>query len=176
MKNKSCEEKQLLKILLDSDGLSTEIYKELDFIHKELERKGKWDDFVLNLDKTEFRQETELLINELPENYYESLYVAFNIIDKYDAFRIKVNAAIDEAEFMNGSGLESFKIPQDAINFLESIGISIESDHSAPPLIRSIKYETQIYTFFLNSRKILKSLKNALSVLRKSKEFIFSSF
>jgi hypothetical protein len=176
MKNKSCEEKQLLKNLMDSDVLSTEIYKELDHIHKELERKGKWDDFVINLDKTEFRQETELLINEVPENYYESLYVAFNIIDKYDEFKMKVNVAIDEAELLNGDGLESFKLPADALNFLESIGICIQPGLSESPLIRNTKYETTIYTFFLNSRKILKSLKKALSILRKSKEFICSSF
>jgi hypothetical protein len=176
MKNKRCEEKQLLKNLLDSDVLSTEIYKELDLIHKELDRKGKWNDFVLKLDSTEFRQEAELLINEIPENYYESLYVAFNIIDKYDEFKMRVNTAIDEAELLNGDSIESFKIPQDAINFLVSIGISIEPDHSDPPLLRIRKYENLIYTYFLNSRKILKSLKKALSVLRKSKEFIFSSF
>jgi hypothetical protein len=176
MKNKSCEEKQLVKNLLDSDVLSNEIYKELDLIHKELDRKGKWDEFVLNLDRTEFRQETELLINEMPENYYESLYVAFNIIDKYDEFKMKVNAAIDEAELLFGDGLESFKFPPDAITFLESIGISFEPEQLESPFIRNSKYETRIYTFFLNSRKILKSLKKALGILRKSKEFIFSSF
>lgn len=176
MKRKSFEEKQLEENLVDLDIITAEIYIELDLIYKELYKKGKWSEFVLNLDSVEESNNEDQDYNLLPENYYECLYYAFTIIDQYDEFRSKVENTNNEAKLLEGENIEEIALPEEALNELESLGIALESDHSEVPFIKNDLYEENIFCYCNTSRRMLEKMEKILVILRESKKYIFSQF
>jgi hypothetical protein len=175
MRNKSIEEKQLSKKLFDLENISAEISIELDYIFKELERKGKWDEFMSNLDKI---QPSRKFIHTCvsPENYYECLHFAFDMMSKYDELRDQIESASAEADLLKGRGMECVEMPADALNILQSLGICIEDGSSDTTPIRNEKYHERIALYQLKSRRVLRLMEKALDTLRKSKRYIFSKY
>jgi hypothetical protein len=176
MKRKSFEEKQLEENLIDLDIISAEIYIELDLIYKELYSKGKWNEFVLNLDSVEATVNEDHEWNLMPENYYECLHYAFSIIDRFDEFRIKVENTNTEAKLLEGEDIEEVVLPEEALNELENLGIAVEAGHSEAPHINNDKYEDSIFFYCQTSRRMLEKMEKILETLRESKKYIFLKF
>lgn len=176
MKRKSFEEKQLEENLIDLDIISAEIYIELDLIYKELYNKGKWNEFVLNLDSVEASVNEDQDWNLLPENYYECLHYAFSIIDMFDEFRIRVENTNTEAKLLDGEDIEDVVLPEEALNELENLGIAVEPGHSDAPYINNEKYQDSIFCYCQTSRRMLDKMEKILETLRESKKYIFTKF
>ncbi|MGE5406349.1 MAG: hypothetical protein ACM3NR_01450, partial [Methanosarcina sp.] len=150
---KSFEEKQLSRTMVQIEKVTSEINDDLDLIYEELERKGKWNEFMCNIDKVKPRKGR--VDDVLPENYYEALHFVFHITDKYEEFRTVVEISAIEAFLLEGKGIEAIELPEDFIEMLNNIGIRIEPGVSVAPVIKNHKYNDCICDFYMKSTKIL---------------------
>ena len=175
MKNRSIEEKQLSKKMFDLENISAEISIELDEIFRELDRKGKWEEFMVNLDK-EHPCKKYCPTSVKPENYYESLHFSFDMMSKYDELKSQVESATTEADLLKGRGMEIIEMPPEVITFLESLGICIKPGKSDAPPIRNEKYSNRISVFNLKGRRVLRLMEKALDTVKLSKTYIFSKY
>lgn len=176
MKRKSFDQKQLEENLVDLDIITAEIYIELDLIYKELHVKGKWNDFVLNLDKAVAAVKDDPEFNLLPENYYVCLHYAFSIIDKYDEFRAKIddpNPNTEERSF-EAEDVENMALSDELMNELEILGISVEPNVFPVLHINNEINEDSIFCYCQISRRMIEKMESILYTLRESKSFIFS--
>ena len=120
--NGNFEEAQLYRNMAELEKVSEGIFYELDIIHEELKQRGKWDEFVHALDLEPSLDLTS--INELqPDNYYANLKLAFDLIERHEKLIVDVEDCVIK---MN----ESNKIPDDAVQTLTMLGISLPSDQS----------------------------------------------
>ncbi len=166
MKKKSFEERQLSINLIELDILSELIVNELDLIYKELERKGRWLGFIQNLDKVPAKRQRQTIADIHAKDYYECLHYALSIIEKYDEFKTKVESAKNENKLKKADELE---LPADILDYLGSIGISIETPE-APA--RSESYVDIICVFYLGSSRMMEVMDKVLKKLKESKKYI----
>lgn len=175
MRTRSFEEKQLSKKIFEIENVAAEISIELDQIFKELDRKGKWDEFMLNLDKVKPKKKYSIT-DVAPENYYESLHFAFDMMSKSDEFREQVEFAAMEADLLKGKGMQAIEMPCGMVEHLGSIGVIITPGISDAPPIRNDKYTDRVCLFNLKSNRILRLMEKALSILKESKNYIFMKY
>jgi hypothetical protein len=175
MRNRSFEEKQLSKKMFEIENISAEISIELDQIFKELDRKGKWDEFMLNLDKVPSKKKYSMA-DVSPENYFESMHFAFDMMSKFDELRLQVELASEEADLLKGRGIESIELPESALEFLKELGIEVKPGISDAPPIKNGKYSDRICLYYLKSRRTLRLMEKALSILKESKSIIFTRY
>ncbi len=175
MRTRSFEEKQLAKKIFDIENVAAEISIELDEIFKQLDRKGKWDEFMLNLDKVKPRKKYSMA-DVAPENYYESLHFAFDMISKADEFREQVEMSAAEADLLKGKGIQDIDMPYEMTDILKSLGISMPAGVKDAPPIKNDKYSDRVCLFNLKSKRILRLLEKALLILKESKAYIFMKY
>lgn len=175
MRTRSFEEKQLSTKLFEIENVAAEISIELDLIFKELDRKGKWDEFMLNLDKVKPRKKYSMA-DVAPENYYESLHFAFDMMSKSYEFREQVELASSEADLLKGKGLHEIEMHCEMLEILKSLGISITPGLSDAPPIKNDKYTDKICLFNLKSKRILRLMEKSLGILKESKTYIFMRY
>jgi hypothetical protein len=169
MKKRIFEEKQLSKNMIELDILCEAITGELDVIYKELERKGKWSDFVQNLESLPANKESYPLTDAEPENYYECLLLALTVIDKYDDFKTKVESAAKENHLIESTKVEEIELPFELLDHLNFLGISVGSKEP----VEQETYEDKVCVFYLNSRNLIEGMEKALRTVRESKTYIF---
>lgn len=155
--------------MIELDILCEAITAELDTIYKELERKGKWTDFVENLEKMPVKKESYPLTDAEPENYYECLLLALTVIDKYDDFKTKVESASKENHLVESTKVGEMKLSSELLDHLKFLGISVESKEP----VEQETYEDKVCVFYLNSRNLIEGMEKALCTVRKSKNYIF---
>lgn len=175
MRTRSYEEKQLSNKIFEIENVAAEISIELDQIFKELDRKGKWDEFMLNLDKVKPKKKS-IATDVSPENYYESLHFAFDMMSKSDDFMEQVEMAAREADLLKGKGMEAIEMPCEMVDHLKTIGVSIIPGLSDAAPIRNEKYTDRVCLYNLKSMRILRLMEKALSILKKSKTYIFMKY
>lgn len=175
MRNRSFEEKQLLQKLFEIENITAEISIELDQIFKELDRKGKWDEFMLNLDKLQPKKKYSMA-DVSPENYFESLHFAFDMLGKFDDLRFQVELASDEADLLKGKDIDSIRLPEPAVECLSSHGISLMPGKADVPPIKNDRYSDRICLYYLKSRRTLRLMEKSLAVLKQSKSYIFTRY
>lgn len=171
---KSFEEKQLSRTMVQIEKVSSEINTELDLIYEELERKGKWNEFMCNIEKIEPRKGS--VDDVLPENYYEALHFVFHIIDKYEEFRSVVELSAIEAFLLEGKGIDAIELPEDFMVLLSDKGIGIEPGISIAPVIKNDKYADCLCDFYIKSGRILELIIKANKTLKASKTYIFQHY
>lgn len=175
MRTRSFEEKQLANNIFEIENVAAEISIELDEIFKQLDRKGKWDEFMLNLDKVKPKKKYSMA-DIAPENYYESLHFAFDMLSKSDDFREQVDMAATEADLLKGKGIQDIEMPFGISDVLESLGIAIIPGTADAPPIKNDKYSDRVCLFNLKSKRILRLLEKALLTLKESKTYIFMKY
>lgn len=175
MRTRSFEEKQLSNKLFEIENVAAEISIELDLIFKELDRKGKWDEFMLNLDKVKPKKKYSMA-DVAPENYYESLHFAFDMMSKADEFRDQVEMSAIEADLLKGKGMQEIEMPCEILAALTGHGISLTPGVSDAPPIRNEKYTDRVCLFNLKSKRILRLMEKALGILKESKTYIFMRY
>jgi hypothetical protein len=174
MKKKSFEEKQLKRTMVRIEEVSSEINAELDIIFEELDRKGKWNEFMSNINN--IKPKTVVVEDVTPDKYYETLHFVFHVVEKFEDFRTSVEIAAIEDYLLTGKGIEEVELPAGVIELLEQIGITIEPGEANAPFICNDDYYEQLSIFFLKSRKFLELLTRAHSLLKASKSYIFQHF
>ena len=172
----SFEEGRLSENLVELDCIAAEISNELDLIYKELDRNGKWKDFIVNLDKIQVRKNNRSFSNVIPENYYENIHFAFNIIEKYEELKSEVETTIAEANLLRGENLEKVEMPEEMLIYLKDLGISLDTGISNVPSLSNESTEEKICIFYLNSCRLLEFMGKALDILRGSRIYIFSQY
>jgi len=175
MRTRSFEEKQLSKKIFDIENVAAEISIELDQIFKQLDRNGKWDEFMLNLDKVKPKKKYTMA-DVAPENYYESLHFAFDMMSKSDEFREQVEMAATEADLLKGKGMQDIEMPLEIVDTLQSLGISLTPGISDAPPIKNDKYSDRVCLFNLKSKRIIRLMEKALCTLKESKTYIFMKY
>lgn len=175
MRTRSYEEKQLSSKIFEIENVAAEISIELDQIFKELDRKGKWDEFMLNLDKVKPKKKS-CVTDVSPENYYESLHFAFDMMSKSDDFRAQVEMSASEADLLKGKGMEEIEMPFELVEHLGAIGVCITPGKSDASPIRNDKYTDRVCLYNLKSRRILRLMEKALTTLKESKTYIFMKY
>ncbi|HEX2969718.1 MAG TPA: hypothetical protein VHO46_11515 [Bacteroidales bacterium] len=175
MRTRSYEEKQLSKKIFEIENIAAEISIELDHIFRELDRKGKWDEFMLNLDKVKPKKKYSMA-EVSPENYYESLHFAFDMLSKTDEFKAAVELAATEADLLKGRGINEIALSEELNDFLKTIGVSIDPGISNAPPIKNDKYCDRICLFNLKSARILRFMEKSLCTLKESKTYIFMKY
>jgi hypothetical protein len=175
MRTRSFEEKQLSQKLFEIENVSAEISIELDIIFKELDRKGKWNEFMSNLDSIKPKKKFSMA-DVSPENYYESLHFAFDIMSKSEDLRDEVEASAMEADLLRGKGMEEIDMPSGMMQMLNESGIYIQAGRSDATPIRNEKYTDRVCLYNLKSKRILRLMEKALNVLKDSKTYIFLKF
>lgn len=175
MRTRSFEEQQLSQKLFEIENVSAEISIELDLIFKELDRKGKWQEFMTNLDRIKPSKKFSMA-DVSPENYYESLHFAFDIMSKSDDLMEEVRLASIEADLLRGRGMESVEMPAGMIQLLTDLGIYIQSGRSDATPIRNEKYTDRVCLYNLKGKRILRFMERALLTLKDSKTYIFLKF
>ncbi len=175
MRTRSFEEKQLSKKIFEIENVAAEISIELDLIFKELDKKGKWDEFMLNLDKVKPKKKFSMT-DVAPENYYESLHFAFDMMSKSDEFRIQVEYSALEADLLKGKGIQEIEMPCGMIELLCSHGISVTPGIADAPPIKNDKYTDRVCLYNLKSKRILRLMEKALCILKESKAYIFMKY
>lgn len=175
MRTRSFEEKQLSQKLFEIENISAEISIELDLIFKELDRKGKWNEFMENLDRIKPKKKFSTA-DVSPENYYESLHFAFDIMSKSDDLREEVELSAMEADLLRGRGMEEIDMPQGMIELLNESGAFIEAGRSDATPIRNEKYTDKVCLYSLKSKRILRLMEKALTTLKESKAYIFMKY
>lgn len=175
MRNKSFEEKQLSSKIFEIENVAAEISIELDQIFRELDRKGKWDEFMLNLDKVKPKKKKNSA-EVAPENYYESLHFAFDMMSRSDEFREQITLESEQADLLKGKGMQEIKMPDDMLKLLQSVGISVEPGISDTHPIKNDKYSDRVCFFNLKSKRILRLMEKALCTLKESKTYIFMKY
>ncbi|HEX2975746.1 MAG TPA: hypothetical protein VHO68_07405 [Bacteroidales bacterium] len=171
MKKKSFEEKQLDRTMCRIGKVAKEIGDELNIIYEELERKGRWNEFMKNIDNA--RPKKGPVDDVAPENYYETLHFAFHITDKFDDLSCEVELNALEDFLLTGKGIDTVELPEKDLKVLKKLGIRIEGGVSNAHTICNPEYEERICIFLLKSRHILELTRKALRILRESKAFIF---
>lgn len=175
MRTRSFEEKQLSQKLFEIENVSAEISIELDLIFKELDKKGKWDEFMTNLDRIKPKKKFSMA-DVSPENYYESLHFAFDIMSKSEDLRDEVETSCVEADLLRGKGMEEIDMPSGMLRILNESGIYIEAGRSDATPIRNEKYTDRICLYNLKSKRILRLMEKALRILKESKTYIFMKY
>jgi hypothetical protein len=175
MRTRSFEEKQLANKIFEIENVAAEISIELDEIFKQLDRKGKWDEFMLNLDRVKPKKKYSM-VDVAPENYYESLHFAFDMLSKTDEFREQVDMAATEADLLKGKGMHEIEMPVGMADTLKSLGIAMVPGISDAPPIKNDKYSDRVCLFNLKSKRILRFLEKALCTLKESKAYIFMKY
>lgn len=174
MRKKSFEEKQLSLNMIELSILSESIIKELDSIYGELEKKGKWNEFVENLEKIPAKEDSYLLSEAIPENYYECLLLSLTVIDRYDEFRCKAEATQREYKLRK---LDNRKMPDELSCILLNLGISSSHVNDIQPVTGdSENPHDKICVLYINSSILIPGLQKALLTIRESKSFIFLNF
>jgi hypothetical protein len=172
MRKKSFEEKQLTLNMIELSILSDSIIKELDSIYGELEKKGKWNEFVENLEKIPAKEDSYLLTEAIPENYYECLLLSLTVIDRYDEFKCKAESAQREDKLRN---LDNRKLPDELLQILRNLGISSAQETDIQPG-NTESPQDKICVLYLNSKILIPGLQKALVTIKESKSFIFLKF
>ncbi|HEX2921068.1 MAG TPA: hypothetical protein VHO50_07880 [Bacteroidales bacterium] len=175
MRNRSSEEKHLSQKIFEIENIAAEISIELDSIFKELDRKGKWDEFMLNLDKIKPKKKL-IAIDVCPENYYESLHFAFDMMSKFDEFKVQVELSAMEADLLKGKGIHEIPLHDELLEYLDKIGVILLPGSADVPPIRNEKYSDRVRLYYLKSRRTLRLIEKALSVLVESKAYIFMKY
>lgn len=157
--------------LIELSILSDSIIKELDSIYGELEKKGKWNEFVENLEKIPAKEDSYLLTAVVPENYYECLLLSLTVIDRYDEFKCKAESAQRESKLRN---LDNRKMPDELSDILSNLGISSGYEKKIQP--ETENSQDKICVLYLNSSILIPGLQKALVTIRESKSFIFLNF
>lgn len=175
MRARSFEEKQLSKKIFELENVAAEISIELDQIFKELDKKGKWDEFMLNLDKVKPSKKFNMA-SVVPENYYESLHFAFDMMSKTDEFREQVQREAAEADLLKGKGMQEIDMPCEITDMLQSLGISVDPGISDASPIKNDKYSDRVCLFNLKSKRMIRMMEKALCTLKESKTYIFMKY
>ncbi|HLN22001.1 MAG TPA: hypothetical protein VK213_12985 [Bacteroidales bacterium] len=175
MRNRSFEEKQLSKKIFEIENVAAEISIELDIIFRELDRKGKWDEFMLNLDKIKPKKKYTLT-DVCPQNYFESLHFAFDMMSKFDDLKLQVEISSTEADLLKGKGIHEIEMCPELVELLNMHGISVNPGAADAPPVKNDKFTDRICLYYLKSRRTLRLMEKALSVLKESKSYIFSRY
>lgn len=166
MKKKNFEERQLSRNLIELDILSESIVNELDLIYKELERQGRWSDFIENLDKVPAKKRHNKISDIMAKDYYECLHYALSIIEKYDEFKTRIESAERENKMKK---VDKMDLPSEISEHLNSIGISTEISKE-PASIES--YIDIICIFYLSSTRMIDVMDKVFHKLQESKKYI----
>lgn len=175
MRNRSFEEKQLSKKIFEIENVAAEISIELDTIFRELDRKGKWAAFMKNLDK--IKPVKKFSINDVcPANYYESLHFAFDMMSKFDDLKLQIELAATEADLLKGKDIDEIKLSFELVDLLSRHGIVVSPGKADAPPVKNDKYHDRVNLFYLKSRRTLRLMEKALSVIKESKSYIFNKY
>lgn len=166
MKKKNFEERQLSRNLIELDILSESIVNELDVIYNELERKGRWMEFIENLDKVPAKKQHHKISDVMANDYYECLHYALSIIEKYDEFKTKIESAERENKMKK---VDKMELPVEISEQLNRIGISTEIP--AEPTSNESYFDI-ICIFYLSSTRMIEVMDKILHKLKESKKYI----
>jgi hypothetical protein len=174
MKKKSFEEKQLKRTMVRIEEVSAGISTELEVIFEELDRKGKWNEFMSNIDSI---KPAKGAVDEVkPEKYYEALHFVFHIVEKFEDFRTSVEIAAIEDYLFTGRGIDAVELPLPAIELFDELGIHIEPGEANAQAISNDDYYERLSIFYLKSRRLLELMTKAHNILKESKLYIFQHY
>lgn len=175
MRNRSFEEKQLSQKIFEIENIAAEISIELDTIFTELDRKGKWAAFMKNLDK--IKPAKKFSVNDVcPSNYYECLHFAFDMMSKFDDLKVQIELSATEADLLKGKDIDEIKLSFELVDVLSRHGIVVAPGKANAPSVRNEKYHDRVNLYYLKSRRTLRLMEKALSVIKESKTYIFNKY